>query len=82
MTDDGVALYDDMNNEFTNTVDEEELLELLKFLKTRKTKKFDNIKCDYGTKESLVDRVVWKGGSESSTFNRLEVSYWKNLLTT
>ena len=74
LTDDGVALYDDMNNEFTNTVDEEELLELLTFLKTRKTKKFESIKCDYGTKESLVDRVVWKGGSESSTFNRLEVS--------
>ena len=61
-----------MNNEFTDTVDEGELLQLLKFLKTKKTKKFDSIKCDYGTKESLVDRVVWKGGSESSTFNRLE----------
>ena len=72
MTDDGIALYDDMNNEFTDTVDEGELLELLTFLKTKKTKKFDSIKCDYGTKESLVDRVVWKGGSESSTFNRLE----------
>ena len=31
------------------------------------------IRSDFETKESLVERVIWSGGSESATFNRLEV---------
>ena len=61
-----------MIGEDAEEIDVEQLRKLLWHIKSRKTKKFE-AKCDYDTKESLVARVVWHGGSESATFNRLEV---------
>ena len=54
------------------------LNKLLRHVKSGRSKKFE-AKCDYDTKESLVDRVVWHGGSESATFNRLEVQICRKL---
>ena len=54
------------------------LNKLLRHVKSRRSKKFE-AKCDYDTKESLVDRVVRHGGSESATFNRLEVQIFRKL---
>ena len=53
-------------------VDVNQILKMIEYLQRKKRKVFDKIKSDYETKESLVERVVWSGGSESATFNRLE----------
>ena len=73
LTDEGAELFSKVTGEETEEIDVDQLNKLLRHIKSRKTKKFD-AKCDYDTKESLVDRVVWHGGSESATFNRLEVN--------
>ena len=72
LTDAGVELFSKVIGEDAEEIDVEQLRKLLCHIKSRKTKKFE-AKCDYDTKESLVARVVWHGGSESATFNRLEV---------
>ena len=73
LTDEGAELFSKVTGKDAEEIDVEQLNKLLWHIKSRKTKKFD-AKCDYETKESLVDRVVWHGGSESATFNRLEVN--------
>ena len=73
LTDEGAELFTNITGEEADEIDVEQLKKLLRHIKSRKTKKFD-AKCDHDTKESLVDRVVWHGGSESATFNRLEVN--------
>ena len=67
-----------MTGEDAQEIDVEQLHKLLTHVKSRRSKKFE-AKCDYDTKESLVDRVVWHGGSESATFNRLEVHIYRKL---
>ena len=44
----------------------------MQHLQQKYRKKMDGIKSDYDTRESLVEQVMWSGGSESHTFNRLE----------
>ena len=65
-------MFSIVTGEDAQEIDVEQLHKLLTHVKSRRSKKFE-AKCDYDTKESLVDRVVWHGGSESATFNRLEV---------
>ena len=55
----------------TDKVDTELLGKLVKVLREGKHR----IRSDFETKESLVERVIWSGGSESATFNRLEVEH-------
>ena len=53
-------------------VDTEQLARLVKVLREGKNR----ARSDFETKESLVERVIWRGGSESATFNRLEVEHF------
>ena len=52
----------------TDRVDTHQLVRLVKVLREGKNR----ARSDFETKESLVERVIWSGGSESATFNRLE----------
>ena len=54
------------------TVTDEELVRLVEELRTRWPRKMESFKGDWSVRESLVQQVVWSGGSESHTFNRLE----------
>ena len=72
LTKDGAEVFFDMEGESCGSVDLEELVKMVQYYKRKYKRKFDAIKSDYETKESLVERVVWSGGSESATFNRLE----------
>ena len=72
LTEEGAELFSKVIGEEAEEIDTTQLNKLLMHIKSRKKKKID-VKCDYETKESLVARVLWHGGSESATFNRLEV---------
>ena len=72
LTEEGVELFSRVIGEEAEEIDTTQLNKLLMHIKSRKKKKIE-VKCDYETKESLVARVLWHGGSESATFNRLEV---------
>jgi len=73
LTSEGSQLYSAVNDSEDNTdISDDELVMLTEYLQTKYKKKVDGIKGDYDTRESLVKQVVWSGGSESHTFNRLE----------
>ena len=74
LTDEGAELFSKVTGKDAEEIDVEQLKKLVRHIKSRKSKNKFDAKCDYDTKESLVDRVVWHGGSESATFNRLEVN--------
>ena len=66
LTDLGLELLVSLGHNPAEQVDTEQLAGLVRAMRGRTSK------TDLATKDSLVERVVWSGGSESATFNRLE----------
>lgn len=68
LTDLGLELLLKLGHSPTDEVDTDLLVTLVKAMRGLERR----VKPDIETRESLVSRVVWKGGSESTTFNKLE----------
>ena len=72
LTEDGSFVLLELLGDDNDTVDTDQLVKMMELFKHKYRKKFESFKADYETRDSLIERVVWSGGSESSTFNRLE----------
>ena len=68
LTDLGVELLASLGISPTEQVDTELLVNMVRRGRVGRQR----ISSDLETRESLVERVIWSGGSESATFNRLE----------
>ena len=68
LTDLGVELLVSLGISPTEQVDTELLVNMVRRWRGGRQR----ISSDLETRESLVERVIWSGGSESATFNRLE----------